>query len=131
LTFLLTSFAGLALLLAAVGIYGVMAHTVAQRTHEIGLRVALGAQPAQVRSMVLRQAGVLVASGVAAGLGVTVMLQLLLDASLSDLFYGERLSQPVLLGAVALAVTVTALLATWIPARRATRVEPTVALRSE
>jgi putative ABC transport system permease protein len=131
LTFLLTSFAGLALLLAAVGIYGVMAHTVAQRTHEIGLRVALGAQPAQVRSMVLRQAGVLVAGGVAAGLGVTIILQLLLDSSLEGLFYGERLSQPILLAAVAVAVTMTALLATWIPARRATRVQPTVALRSE
>ncbi|HEY6175775.1 MAG TPA: ABC transporter permease, partial [Kofleriaceae bacterium] len=68
LMFLLTSFAGIALLLAAVGIYGVMAQTVAQRTHEIGLRVALGARPAQVRAMVLRQAGVLVAAGVAIGL---------------------------------------------------------------
>ncbi|HEU0032972.1 MAG TPA: ABC transporter permease [Kofleriaceae bacterium] len=131
LTFLLTSFAGLALLLAAVGIYGVMAHTVAQRTHEIGLRVALGAQPAQVRAMVLRQAAVLVAAGVAVGLAVAVALQLGLDAALTKVFYGERLSQPVLLGGVAIAVALTALLATWIPARRATRVQPTVALRSE
>ena len=131
MTFLLTSFAGLALLLAAVGIYGVMAHTVAQRTHEIGLRVALGAQPAHVRSMVLRQAGALVAIGVATGLVVTVLLQLVLDASLSKVFYGDGLDQPTLLAGVALTVTLTALLATWIPARRATRVEPTVALRSE
>ena len=91
LTFLLVAFAGIALLLAAVGIYGVMAHTVAQSTHEIGLRVALGAQPSQVRAMVLRQA------------------------------------EPL----VAIAVTFTAFLATWIPARRATKVEPTVALRRE
>jgi predicted lysophospholipase L1 biosynthesis ABC-type transport system permease subunit len=131
LTFLLASFAGIALLLAAVGIYGVMAHTVAQRTHEIGLRVALGAQPAQVRAMVLRQAGALVAVGIAVGLGAAIGLQLVLDASLTDLFYGERLSQPLLLGAVAVAVAVTALLATWIPVRRATRIEPMVALRSE
>jgi putative ABC transport system permease protein len=131
LTFLLASFAGIALLLAAVGIYGVMAHTVAQRTHEIGLRVALGAQPRQVRAMVLRQAATLVAAGVATGLTVAVALQLLLESSLANLFYGERLSQPILLAGVALAVTFTALLATWIPARRATRVEPTVALRSE
>ncbi|NVB84641.1 MAG: ABC transporter permease, partial [Kofleriaceae bacterium] len=131
LTFLLASFAGIALLLAAVGIYGVMAHTVAQRTHEIGLRVALGAQPAQVRAMVLRQAATLVATGVAIGLGVAVGLQAVLDASLTNLFYGERLSQPVMLVGVALAVTIAALLATWIPARRATKVEPTVALRSE
>ncbi len=131
LTFLLTSFAGLALLLAAVGIYGVMAHTVAQRTHEIGLRVALGAQPAHVRSMVLRQAGVLVGIGVATGLGVTLLLQLLLGDKLASVFYGAELAQPVLLIGVAVTVSVTALLATWIPARRATRVEPTVALRSE
>jgi putative ABC transport system permease protein len=131
LTFLLTCFAGLALLLAAVGIYGVMAHTVAQRTHEIGLRVALGAQPAHVRAMVLRQAGVLVGIGVATGLAVTMLLRLLLGSKLEGMFYGAELAQPILLIAVAVTVTVTALLATWIPARRATRVEPTVALRSE
>jgi putative ABC transport system permease protein len=131
LTFLLTSFAALALLLAAVGIYGVMSHTVAQRTHEIGLRVALGAQPSQVRSMVLRQAGGLVVIGIAIGLGAAVALEQVLTGSLRGLFYGAQLAQPLLLGAVAIAVAATALLATWIPARRATRVEPTVALRSE
>ncbi|HET7504394.1 MAG TPA: ABC transporter permease [Kofleriaceae bacterium] len=131
LTFLLTSFAGLALLLAAVGIYGVMAHTVAQRTHEIGLRVALGARPSQVRSMVLRQAARLVVIGVAVGLIAAIVLSGTLGASLGRLFYGEPIVQPVLLTAVALAVAVTALVATWIPARRATQVEPTVALRSE
>jgi ABC-type antimicrobial peptide transport system permease subunit len=131
LAFLLTCFAGIALLLAAVGIYGVMAHTVAQRTQEIGLRVALGAQPKQVRALVLRQAAGLVAAGVAIGLSTAVLLQFMLGKSLESLFYGAELSQPVLLGAVAIAVTATALLATWIPARRATKIEPTVALRSE
>jgi putative ABC transport system permease protein len=131
LMFLLLSFAGIALVLAAIGIYGVMAHTVAQRTHEIGLRVALGAPPAQVRAMVLRQAATLVAAGVAIGLAAAVALSHGLGASLRGLLYGEPLIQPVLLAAVALTVVVTALLATWIPARRATRVEPTVALRSE
>jgi putative ABC transport system permease protein len=131
LAFLLSAFAAIALLLAAVGIYGVMAHTVAQRTQEIGLRVALGAQPKQVRALVLRQAGVLVAAGVAIGLSTAVLLQFMLDKPLKNLFYGAELSQPVLLGAVGLAVTATALLATWIPARRATKIEPTVALRSE
>jgi putative ABC transport system permease protein len=131
LTFLLTCFAGLALLLAAVGIYGVMAHTVAQRTHEIGLRVALGAQPHQVRSMVLKQAGFLVVTGVAAGLGAAIFLEIAIGNALAKLFYGEHVSQPVLLAAVAVAVTIAALLATWIPVRRATRVQPTVALRSE
>lgn len=131
LAFLLTCFAGIALLLAAIGIYGVMAHTVAQRTREIGLRIAVGARPHQVRALVLRQASVLVAGGVAIGLSVAIVLQLALDASLKNLFYGAELSQPVLLVGVALAVTATALVATWIPVRRATRIEPTVALRSE
>jgi putative ABC transport system permease protein len=131
LTFLLSCFAGLALVLAAVGIYGVMSHGVALRTHEIGLRVALGAQSASVRRLVLRQAAVLVAAGVAVGVGVAIGLQYILDGSLRDLFYGERLSQPGLLAGVAIVVAVTALLATWIPARRATLIEPTVALRIE
>jgi putative ABC transport system permease protein len=131
LMFLLTAFAGIALLLAAVGIYGVMAHTVAQRTHEIGLRVALGARPAQVRAMVIRQAATLVAAGVGVGLGAAVALSAVLGASLSGMFYGEQLAQPVLLAGVAIAVAATALLATWIPVRRATQVQPTVALRSE
>ncbi len=131
LAFLLTCFAGIALLLAAVGIYGVMAHTVAQRTQEIGLRVALGATPSHVRGLVLRQASMLVAAGVAIGLSAAVVLQIALDASLRNLFYGAELSQPVLLGGVAIMVAATALLATWIPARRATKIEPTIALRSE
>jgi putative ABC transport system permease protein len=129
--FLLTSFAAIALVLAAVGIYGVMAHTVAQRTHEIGLRVALGARPAQVRAMVVRQAATLVAAGVGLGLAAAVALSEALGASLARVFYGEQLAQPVLLAGVAVAVTATAMLATWIPARRATQVQPTVALRSE
>jgi predicted permease len=131
LMFLLTAFAGIALLLAAVGIYGVMAHTVAQRTHEIGLRVALGARPGQVRAMVLRQAAALVVAGVAIGLAAAIALSVALGAPLQGLFYGEPLAQPALLAAVAIAVTLTALLATWIPVRRATEVQPTVALRTE
>lgn len=131
LTLLLSCFAGIALLLAAVGIYGVMAHTVTQRTHEIGLRVALGARPSQVRAMVLRQAGILVGIGVAVGLLTAVLVQLALDASLRKMLYGAQLNEPVMLVGVAVAVSVTALIATWLPARRATKVEPTVALRSE
>ncbi|HEX3757258.1 MAG TPA: ABC transporter permease [Kofleriaceae bacterium] len=131
LMFLLSSFAGIALLLAAVGIYGVMAHTVAQRTHEIGLRVALGARPGQVRAMVLRQAATLVIAGVLVGLAVAVALSVALGSSLSGMFYGEPLAAPGLLAAVALAVIATALLATWIPVRRATEIQPTVALRTE
>ena len=131
ITVLLTAFAAMALLLAAVGIYGVMAHNVAQRTHEIGVRVALGAQPRQVRWMVLRQAGVLVLIGVAIGVVGAVALQLALDTELAGVLYGESLVRPVLLAGVAGVVLLAAALATWIPARRATRVQPTIALRTE
>jgi len=84
-----------------------------------------------VRAMVLRKASALVIAGVAIGLGAAVALQLALDSSLRGLFYGDVLSQPVLLAGVAVVVALTALLATWIPARRATDVEPTAALRIE
>jgi putative ABC transport system permease protein len=131
LAVILTCFAALALLLAAVGIYGVMSHTVAQRTHEIGLRVALGAQPRQVALMVLKQAGMLVVIGVAIGIALSIGLELVLGKPLHALFYGERLAEPAMLVAVAVGVTVAAVVATLIPVRRATRVQPTVALRSE
>jgi hypothetical protein len=128
---LLVGFAVVALVLAAVGIYGVMAHTVAQRTHEIGLRIALGAVPGQVRAMVLSQAMRLVASGVAGGLGAAIALQLMLDAPLVRLFHGERLSDPLLLAGTAIAIAAIALVATWLPARHASHIEPLTALRSE
>jgi putative ABC transport system permease protein len=127
----LSVFAGLALALAAVGIYGVMASSVAQRTAEIGLRVALGAPPAQVRAMVLRQAAALAATGLALGLGAAIAIDRALGAGVQDLFYGERFAEPGVCAAVALAIAATALVASWIPARRATRIEPTVALRNE
>jgi putative ABC transport system permease protein len=129
LTLLLVCFAIVALVLAAVGIYGVMAHTVVQRTSEIGLRVALGAQPKQVRALVLRQAAFLVAFGVGVGLAVTIGLELALGDALERLFYGERLAQPLLIVVVAIVVAGAALLATWIPVRRATQVQPTEAMR--
>ena len=132
LTLLLTMFSGLALLLAAIGIYGVMSHTVAQRTHEIGIRVALGAQPSQVRRMVLRQGGVLAVIGVLIGAGIAVGVQLLLSTKLRSLVYGsEGQTLPILVGGVVAIVLAVGLIATWLPARRATRVEPTVALREE
>jgi len=127
----LSVFAGLALALAAVGIYGVMANSVAQRTAEIGLRVALGAPPARVRAMVLRQAAALAATGLALGLGAAIAIDRALGAGVQDLFYGERFAEPRVCAAVALAIAATALIASWIPARRATRIEPTVALRNE
>jgi putative ABC transport system permease protein len=131
LTFLLGSFAFLALVLAAIGIYGVMAYTVAQRTHEIGIRVALGAQPRQVRSMVMRQAALLAGLGVAVGIVGAVAVELALSNALASATFGAQLHDPMLFAGVVLAVVAAALFATWLPARRATRVAPTVALRAE
>lgn len=131
LTFLLTAFAVLALVLAAIGIYGIMSYTVAQRTHELGIRAALGARPGQLRAMVLKQGGAIVALGVGLGLVAALLLQAGLDRAMSSVLYGERLEDPLLFVAVTATITIVALLATWLPARRATQVPPTVALRSE
>jgi len=131
LTFLLGSFAFLALILAAIGIYGVMAYTVAQRTHEIGIRVALGAQPRQVRAMVLRQAGMLAAIGVGVGLVAALAVERALENALASATFGARLHDPVLFALVVVVVIGAAMFATWLPARRATHVAPTVALRTE
>jgi ABC-type antimicrobial peptide transport system permease subunit len=126
-----SALAAMALLLAGVGIYGVVATSVRLRFHEIGVRMALGARPSEVRRMVLRQAGVLAVAGVAVGLAAALVLRFGLGASLTALLFGGDLADPLLVGGVAAVVVAAALLATWIPARRATRVEPTVALRAE
>ncbi|HSB09401.1 MAG TPA: ABC transporter permease [Blastocatellia bacterium] len=125
--FLLGVFAAFALTLAAIGIYGMMAYSVNQRTHEIGIRLALGAQPKSVRQLVIREALVVGASGVAIGLcGALVLTRVM-----ASLLYGVSntdgltfVTTPLLLGGVAL-------LAAYIPARRAARVDPMVALRHE
>ncbi len=123
----LSGFGFVALLLATIGIYGVVAYTVGQRTREIGIRVALGAQARDVLGLVLRQGLVLTGVGVVIGL----VGALLLTRVLSSLHFGVQASDPaVYLLVVALFVTVS-LLATWIPARRAMRVDPLVALRYE
>jgi predicted permease len=129
--FLLGEFALLALALAAIGIYGVMSYSVAQRTHELGIRAALGARPEQLRAMVLRQGATIVAIGVGVGLVAAFALQTVLDRALKSVLYGASIADPLLFVLVTAAVVGAAFFATWIPARRATRVPPTVALRSE
>ena len=124
---LMGSFAGLALLLAVVGLYGVLSQLVIQRTQEIGIRMALGAQASDVLHLVMKQ-GMLLA-GVGAGLGLLAALWL--GNLLRSLLYGVRPQDPATLGGVSLVLILAALVATYIPARRATRVNPIDSLRSE
>jgi predicted permease len=130
---LLASFGLLALYLAATGIYGVLAYSVAQRTNEIGIRMALGAQPPQVLRLVLRQGMTLVFLGLALGLVSAYYLSNLLERklNLSSMLYGVSGYDPLTYGAFALFLTMVALVACYVPARRAARVDPMVALHYE
>jgi predicted permease len=122
-----SSFGMLALALAAVGIYGVMAYSVANRTNEIGIRLALGAQRAQVLAMILREATWISLTGVVAGLGAALVLARLIKSML----YGLQPADPVSLLSGALLLLAVGLAASWLPARRAASVQPVEALRHE
>ncbi len=120
-------FAGLAMLLAGIGLYGVMAYSVTQRTHELGLRMALGAQRSDVLKLVVRQ-GMLLA---AIGLGIGVAFALLLSRAMKTMLFNVSATDPLIYLLIATTLAAVALFACLIPARRATKVDPMVALRYE
>ncbi len=124
---LLTSFAATALLLAAIGLYGVTSFLVSQRTREIGLRVALGAQPSQIFAQVFRQGAIMTGSGIVAGLATAAIL----STWIKSLLFGVAPVDPLTFAAVPLLLAAVAAVALWSPAHRATRVDPIVALRQE
>jgi putative ABC transport system permease protein len=124
---LLATFAGVALLLALVGIYGVIAYSVTQRTHEIGVRMALGAQRADVIRMVVWQGMAMAIAGIVVGLAASIGLTRLM----TSLLYAVKPADPPVFVVAAFALAATALLASWVPALRAALVDPTIALRYE
>jgi putative ABC transport system permease protein len=126
-TLLISSFAVLALILAAVGVFGLISYSVTQRTREIGIRIALGASARQVLRPMLREGLVLTGIGVAIGLGAALML----SRAIGSLLYGVEPTDPVTFALVAAVLLFVAFLATYVPARRALRIDPITALRTE
>jgi predicted permease len=126
-TWLFGSFAAIALILAAAGIFGVISYSVSRRTHEIGIRITLGASPGNVMRLILSESARLVLIGLAVGIPVALGL----GRFLSNLLFGIRVADPVTFAAVALLLFAVAILAAYVPARRATRVDPMIALRHE
>jgi putative ABC transport system permease protein len=125
--YLLTAFAAIGLFIAAIGIYGVIAFSVSQRTVEIGIRMALGAQKEDVLAMVLRQGAWLVGIGFAVGIGATFVAGRALESHL----HTTSGTDPIALAAITVFFAAVAAIACWLPARRAMMVDPIVALRAE
>ena len=121
------AFGVLALILAAVGVYGVLAYTTRQRTHELGIRMALGAEPRGIFALVLRQGAILAASGIAVGLALSFVL----TRALGNVLFGVSPADPLTYAAVSGVLIAVALVACYLPARRAAKVDPMVALRYE
>jgi ABC-type antimicrobial peptide transport system permease subunit len=124
---ILSAFAGLALLLAAIGLYAVLSQLIAQRTQEFGVRMALGAARSDLLKLVIREGMMLTFAGLAAGLMITLSL----TGLLSSLLYGVKPADPLTLAEVSLPLFLVALCAAYIPAQRASRIDPMVALRHE
>jgi putative ABC transport system permease protein len=125
--FLLGLLAAIAILLTVVGVYGVMNYAVTQRTQEIGIRMALGAQPGQVRGLILKQGVVLSAAGLVIGLGCGLIVL----RWMSTLLFGVSTNDPIIFIAVAALLAIISLVACYLPARKATQVDPIIALRHE
>jgi putative ABC transport system permease protein len=126
-TVLLLVFAGVALALAAIGIYGVLTYSVTQRTREMGVRLALGAQPSDILGLVVREGLRLALAGIAIGAAGALALM----RAVNSLLFGIAPTDPATFAAISMLLVLVALAACWVPARRATRVDPLVALRSE
>ena len=122
-----SAFGGIALLLAVIGVYGVKSYVVSRRTREFGIRIAIGAHPRALLWQVLREGGRITAIGI----GIGVLLALGAGQILQGFLYGVNAVEPVVLVTAPLILLASSLLASYIPARRATKVDPTVALRSE
>jgi ABC-type antimicrobial peptide transport system permease subunit len=126
-----TIFGVVAMVIAAAGIYGVMSFSVSQRTQELGVRMALGADSRRILGMVLGQGSVQTGVGVALGLLITLAVATVAGEGIQNVLFGVSARDPLVYGAVVALVAIVSLLASVVPARRATRVDPMIALRAE